>query len=406
QLDIIEAHVEDARARGATVRHGITVTGILREGERARGVRWVSSAATARGEIEARFVLDGSGQRGVIGRAFREEDGIQRAISVTRYWRDAGGPPGDARANTVLEATPEGWIWSLPLQNGLRNVTIFAERDPALRTPGASLKKLYHETIAASRHTRGFVEGARKEGQWRIYDSTWYRPRRYAGPGWALIGDAADVIDPLSSQGVYKAMSSALAAAAVARTTLLYPERAQLARRFLEEEQRLFYGELVHAMSIAYRQVPRWLDGAFWRRRDQPHPCAIEPRRPQPAQRAARRDRLRRLGREGAIPGLRFALRPGARVEPRPVMRRGIIEEREVAIVAGRARAVEIDREPRLGVLLSLLDGDAAVRDLVGAYARAAGTPVSAALRERLMESLVDLHEEGVIGILGDDATP
>jgi flavin-dependent dehydrogenase len=71
------------------------------------------------------------------------------------------------------------------------------------------------------------------------------RERPIAGNNWALIGDAAAWVDPVTGEGIYYAMRSGqlLAEALVAGNPADYPARSQAA----------FRGELEHAASLSHR---------------------------------------------------------------------------------------------------------------------------------------------------------
>jgi flavin-dependent dehydrogenase len=64
--------------------------------------------------------------------------------------------------------------------------------------------------------------------------------------GLIRVGDAALAMDPLSGHGVFEAIASARAAAAVINTILRRPDDAELARAFYQERVRLAF------------EPPRW----------------------------------------------------------------------------------------------------------------------------------------------------
>ena len=85
-----------------------------------------------------------------------------------------------------------------------------------------------------------------------------------AGKGWLAIGDAAQVYDPLSGQGIAKALSYALRAV----ETISAERRlgSMAIGSFVEATDRDYHdylkGRLLH-----YRHEQRWLHEPFWRRR-------------------------------------------------------------------------------------------------------------------------------------------
>jgi flavin-dependent dehydrogenase len=85
-----------------------------------------------------------------------------------------------------------------------------------------------------------------------------------AGDGWVAVGDAASAYDPISSQGVYKALADGLRAGSALAThlagdaTSLAQYRAALAGRFdgYLAQRNHFYGV-----------ERRWPEASFWRKR-------------------------------------------------------------------------------------------------------------------------------------------
>ena len=67
--------------------------------------------------------------------------------------------------------------------------------------------------------------------------SDWsYICRKFQGPGYLLVGDAACFIDPILSSGVHLAMDGAVKAALAINTFLREPELADQAMQWYEEE--------------------------------------------------------------------------------------------------------------------------------------------------------------------------
>jgi hypothetical protein len=85
-----------------------------------------------------------------------------------------------------------------------------------------------------------------------------------AAAGWVAVGDAASSVDPLSSDGVARAITSGVAAATAVMRSLDGDAMA------LEEYGRSVaagVGRYLAQRASAYRDEPRWTHSAFWRRR-------------------------------------------------------------------------------------------------------------------------------------------
>jgi flavin-dependent dehydrogenase len=73
---------------------------------------------------------------------------------------------------------------------------------PAGTREGATLEAMYRAELAGTIHLARLLRGATPERAPGGLSASPYVATRFAGPGWALVGDAASFIDPLSSFGV------------------------------------------------------------------------------------------------------------------------------------------------------------------------------------------------------------
>jgi flavin-dependent dehydrogenase len=101
--------LDNARARGVDVREGHSATGALWHGEAARGVRYRTDAG-AEGVVEAEFLLDASGQSGLVGRALglRQWDTFFRNLAVYGYYQGAERLPDPDETNIFIESYQGG----------------------------------------------------------------------------------------------------------------------------------------------------------------------------------------------------------------------------------------------------------------------------------------------------------
>ena len=161
----------------------------------------------------ARYLVDCSGRRAAVARTLggslcQDPDGL---FAYAQWFATCG--PDDDRY-TRIEAGPQGWWYSnrLPGENEgktSRLVVFHTDND------------LPHSTLAATPHGFQHVLGYSAHiGPW--LDQLGYRPvgpvrgaaansqrlQSFCGDAWMAVGDAAQAYDPLSSQGIYKALES------------------------------------------------------------------------------------------------------------------------------------------------------------------------------------------------------
>ncbi|MCK6548893.1 tryptophan 7-halogenase [Myxococcota bacterium] len=387
-----------ARRAGAIVLEEHSVVDVVRDGEgpvRGAVIRAADGATTT---VRAAFVIDASGARSTLGRRLgvRRREAIH-TVALTGYFRGHAVPRDHAPENTIFEMLERGWIWSVLLDDGRRNVTIGVDADALRAEPGRS-DDLYHRTVSLSRLVAPLVEGAHLDGELTAHDATWSSSERYALPGALLAGDAASVIDPLTSHGVHKALQSGIVAAAAVRTAISYPERAALALAHHHDEQvRAF--ERYTDVALTFYQTSPFVDAPFWRVRSR---HGLELTRVFAAEDVeatrARRERFLEAVRSRGGRRLVVCARPELEVKALPIAEANLIVLQD-ALTSRVDPVFRLRREPRhvaLRTLASLLDGRT-LEDVFEGYVAATGASRSAELGRRLIEVLATLAERDLV---------
>lgn len=192
------------------------------------------------------------------------------ALAFTYLGAAAAGDRGTA----VVEAVPQGWIWTHAPTIGPASATVVVDAGQ-LRAIGR--ERLLAAAFAAARGPAARLIGRRLSG---VVDAT---PRQHTVAGELRIGDAAAAIDPLASQGVEKALAAADHAAAVLRSAAVRPDWwPRLVACHARWERGLWQA---HAAAAAewYRREQRFAGEPFWRCRQVAAP---------PRQRVVRRLRV------------------------------------------------------------------------------------------------------------------
>jgi len=269
---------------------------------------------------------------------------------------DCGDTDEDA---SVIEAVAEGWIWWLPFGDGRASVALFC--DPSeVRARGREevWKSALNQSQGAARGidatpTRGTLATA------RIHQSD---------GGLLIAGDAISAIDPLSSQGLEKALVSAEETALAAQTTLL--EDADLETMVDQRqrwEMRLFRLHRHQAVAL-YHAETRFGEHPFWAARHQLDADSIQ---------VATRPTGRLTPAAELTEEPRW-IRTGNRLAPRPGIRLSHSDEESID---------QVGQVPT-GVLLDLIGDELPMREL---QQRAAGIP-----------ALIDQSPASLAQILGE----
>jgi flavin-dependent dehydrogenase len=190
--------------------------------------------------VEAAFVLDCSGRAGVIARTGPRRVAPHRTIALSGVWR-ARDWPGCDTTHTLVTSYADGWAWSVATGPFERHVTVMVDPLRSDLERGASSRDVYLAEVAkAGPLTAALRPAVLADGPWGA-DASVYDAHRYAGPRFLLVGDAASFIDPLSSFGVKKALSSGWLAAIVTHTVLGRPEMREEALTFFDRRERVLF---------------------------------------------------------------------------------------------------------------------------------------------------------------------
>lgn len=240
-------------AAGAGARHvpRARCVALLRERGRVVGVRVRGDGARER-KIRARWVVGADGLRSTVARRLGpvRRGPRQRLALVARLRADAG-----PERTGELRLHREGVLGLAPVGRSRYNLTLVVPR---------------REAPAVSRDRKGYFRRRVREhglGRWlaaaaplpelEVTGPFELKPRRLAVPGALLVGDAAGYFDPLTGQGIYRALATARLAARAIRRGLEEPRReAAVLRRYRDRARRLLEPG---------RRVQRWVDAAVTR---------------------------------------------------------------------------------------------------------------------------------------------
>ena len=157
-----------------------------------RRVKVVTSAAI----FETKVVVDGTGRNRWLARRWRLPIRTFSSPLVARY-EYAEGRCSDLYNNPVFVPTSAGWEWIARVHRNLyqRIELRYTQNDAGFKKP-----------------SNGF-DGLRKVGRPRGANVTWSIVEPSASLQYFLVGDAAVVLDPSSSHGILRALSSGILAA-------------------------------------------------------------------------------------------------------------------------------------------------------------------------------------------------
>jgi 2-polyprenyl-6-methoxyphenol hydroxylase-like FAD-dependent oxidoreductase len=196
--------VDAAREAGAEVRERWTVDEIVRDGDAVTGVRGRSGTGTAVTE-RARLVVGADGKHSTVaaavGAAVRKET-APRSVAAYTYWSGVELTGGE------MYSRPCRAVGAWPTNDGLVLTYVAwpaAEFDDFRRDVEGNVVKTLD--LAGDLGTR--VRAGTRAERVRTTPDVPNAVRQAYGPGWALVGDAGVVMDPITGQGISHALCQA-----------------------------------------------------------------------------------------------------------------------------------------------------------------------------------------------------
>ncbi|MBL6653849.1 MAG: tryptophan 7-halogenase, partial [Reyranella sp.] len=229
----------------------------------------------------ARYIVDCSGRRALVARTLGVSTvpGDDRLFAYAQ-WFSCSGDDDDRYIR--IEASPEGWWYSnrLPSTDSAgtgRLVVFHSDKDlPAGRL--AASRQGFDLLLEGSTHIAPLLKdkGYRPCGRIQGAPANSQRLRDFCGDAWIAVGDAAQAYDPLSSQGIDKALRTGSHAGHLIHYALT--DRSQGTAGLgsgnayiqqYDELQRQLWQTYLSERDFYYCLQPRWSDQPFWRRRRQ-----------------------------------------------------------------------------------------------------------------------------------------
>ena len=246
----------EAQRHGAELRFEVEITAVDFSGARPSVT---SRAADGSEEVhQPRFVLDASGFGRILPKLLdlHRPSAFPARAAIFSHVRDntiAGSFDRQKIRVGIHPTEHDVWSWLIPFSNGNASVGIVASIEHHKARTGTPEEQYWQAVRAEPRlhELLAKAELVRPPGEIIGYAAT---VTRLHGPGFALLGNAAEFLDPVFSSGVTIAMKSAsLAAQALSR---------QL-RGDSVDWQREFADELNYGVETFRAFVAGWYDGSL-----------------------------------------------------------------------------------------------------------------------------------------------
>ena len=167
----------------------------------------------------------------------------------------------------LLEAIEDGWWYSVPLPDGRVVAVCMTDADLLQGADGDGLA-FWSRHLQCAPCTQERLRGYRPPTQVLIRPAHTARMTQPTAPGFLAVGDAAMAFDPLSAQGITKALRSGLHAAQTISSH--YRGQPHVFATYSEALQQEFDAYL-DLRAAYYRMETRWPEAVFWQRRQRLH---------------------------------------------------------------------------------------------------------------------------------------
>ncbi len=215
------------------------------------------------------FIVDATGRRSAVARARGARHVVlDQLVALVVFLRaDVSTSPPDTY--TAIEAGEQGW-WYSALLPGAEIAAIFMTDASLLRRIGWRTIEQWSALISKAPDTASRLAGAVPLAPPAVHAAASQRLDRFAGDGWLAVGDAASTFDPLSSQGISKALRAGITSSLAicqhlsGNTSALTAYQARMTKE---------YEHYLGRRTEYYALEQRWPQAPFWRHRR----AAIDP---------------------------------------------------------------------------------------------------------------------------------
>ncbi len=175
----------------------------------------------------------------------RRKNTEHQSAAIFGHFRGADARAGEDAGNISIYSFEHGWMWMIPLPDGVMSVGAVCRPEYLKQRKGRTLEFLF-DTLKLSPALWQRVQHAELiDNEVRVTGNYSYDSSCMGGPGWILVGDAFAFLDPVFSSGVYLAMSGAEQAVEVVDAALREPSREMSLLRKLEQAPARRHGALL-----------------------------------------------------------------------------------------------------------------------------------------------------------------
>jgi flavin-dependent dehydrogenase len=214
-------------------------------------------------EWNAQFLVDATGRASTIARKQgRIRISCDHLIGVVAFFAPDLRETASNNA-TLVESVELGWWYSSLLPNGQVVVAFMTDADIYARASKNS-RYFWNDELQKTKHTKERLHAEAPTCVPQVVSANSSYLDKTVGQNWLAVGDAAMAFDPLSSQGIYKALDTGLQAAEAVHECISGDVEALLRYATQLDDN---FDRYLAVRGRYYMRETRWPDSLFWQRR-------------------------------------------------------------------------------------------------------------------------------------------
>lgn len=213
RADFDKTLADTVEKMGVPVEYETTVTDIKFNG--SDSVTTVEDIHGNKKQIEARFIVDGSGYGRVIPKLFGldKPSVLQSRKALFAHTMDVRRSMADEPNRITAVVHKKGvWIWIIPFSTGITSVGFVGEHGFHNEYPGTN-EEQFRAMLEAEPHTRERFRDVDFVFEPRVLEAWSATTDKFYGDGFVLTGNVTEFLDPIFSSGVTLATVSSQTAA-------------------------------------------------------------------------------------------------------------------------------------------------------------------------------------------------
>jgi flavin-dependent dehydrogenase len=249
-----------AEKEGAVLYQGARLTSLEKDSKGTWKVEIKQEAGSEK--LHARFLVDASGRASMVSRRQgAERISWDHLIGIVGFFSPSTSNKIGS-THTLVEAVEDGWWYSAVLPNLSMIVAYMTDADlcPYISNTSA----YFLARLKKALHTQSRIKSCCLRAGSRVYAANSCRMDTIASGNWLATGEAAIAFDPLSAQGIVKAIESGIHAAHAIRA--YWSGDSDALNRYaaaIGEDFRRYLG----MRQTYYSREMRWSHATFWTRR-------------------------------------------------------------------------------------------------------------------------------------------